>query len=82
MHGFHPPLHPFIPTVSGDARKPERLPRNSETIYKSKVEKAYEICYQENLITLPSEQPQNLETIYKRRWRALHIRKGDYTHDK
>lgn len=46
-----------------------------------KEKKAYEICDQENLITLPSEQPQNLETIYKRRWRALHIRKGEHEHD-
>lgn len=81
MHALRSPLHQFIPTVSEDARKPERLPKNSETIYKSKGEKAYEICYQENLITLPSEQPQNLETIYKKRWRALHIRKGEHEHD-
>lgn len=81
MHALRSPLHQFILTVSEDVRKPERLPRNSETIYNRKEKKAYEICYQENLITLPLEQPQNLETIYKRRWRALHIRKGEHEHD-
>lgn len=30
MHALRSPLHQFIPTVSEDARKPERLPRNSE----------------------------------------------------